>query len=473
MAVDDLYYLTIAEAGRRLASKELSPVDLMRAHLQRIHDTNDRLNSFITILDDESMAAANAAERAIGSGGYLGPMHGIPVGLKDIIYTKGIRTTVGSRIMSDFVPDSDAAVTERLRAAGAVIVGKVQSHEFALGPTGENPHYGDPRNPWDTGCITGGSSSGSAAGVSSGQVMGALGSDSGGSVRIPASLCGIVGLKPTFGRVSRVGVYPLSFSLDTVGPMTRSAEDAALMLNAIAGHDPRDPSSSKTSTEDFGASLGDGVRGMRIGLLEEHTNELVDPEVKDALSQAARVLSGLGASVEPLSVPGLNDDEVYGISNPILLGEAAEVGIDHLRHRPKELGADVRLRLDAGAMTTAVDYIRAQRARTAFNGRMAAALEKVDLLMEPSTPFAAPRLGQATIEIDGAERAVRGLLTRFTRPFNITGFPAVSLPCGFTSDGLPLGLQLKGRAWAERTVLQAAHAYEQATEWHMHRPPIT
>ena len=472
MGTDELCYLSIAKAGRLMASKELSPVDLVRAHLRRVHDTNDRLNSFITLFEDESIRAAKEAEQAIESGGYLGPMHGIPVGLKDIIYTRGARTTIGSKVMGDFVPDVDAEVARRLRASGAIVIGKVQSHELALGPTGENPHYGDPRNPWDTDRITGGSSSGSGAGVSSGQVMGALGSDSGGSIRIPSSLCGIVGLKPTFGRVSRAGVYPLAFSLDTVGPMTRSVEDAALMLNAIAGHDPRDPSSAQAPVVDFGEPLGRDIRGMRIGLLKEHTDELVDPEVKEALSEAAGVLSDLGAAVEPVSVPGLNDDEVYGISNPILQAEAAEVNIGFLRERPDELGGDVRLRLDAGAMTTAVDYIRAQRARSEFNARIAEALERVDLLMEPSTPFAATRLGRTTIELAGADRVVRATLTRFTRPFNITGLPAISVPCGFTSGGLPIGLQLKGRAWEESTVLQAAHAYEQATEWHQRRPPV-
>ena len=251
MSTSDLYYLSISEAADLLQSGKLSPVDLVNSHLERIEATDERLNSFITLLAEESLGAARDAERSIGSGDYLGPLHGIPIGLKDLYYTKGIRTTIGSKILRDFVPDTDAAVTESFKKAGAIIIGKLQMHEFALGPTSINPHDGPAHNPWDIERVTGGSSGGSGSSVAAGQVMGALGSDTGGSVRIPAALCGIVGLKPTFGRVSRYGVYPLSWSLDTVGPMTRTVRDNALVLNTIAGYDSRDPWSVDTPVEDY------------------------------------------------------------------------------------------------------------------------------------------------------------------------------------------------------------------------------
>ena len=462
--------LSIAEAAQLIASKRLSPVEVVNAHLDRIEGTEGRLNSFITLLREASMKAAKKAERAIQSGDYLGPLHGIPIGLKDLYYTKGIRTTVGSKILRDFVPNADAAVTERFKEAGAIIIGKLQMHEFALGPTSENPHDGPTHNPWDIDCITGGSSGGSGSGVASGQCMGALGSDTGGSIRIPASLCGIVGLKPNFGRVSRRGVYPLSWSLDTVGPMTRTVEDAALIMNVIAGHDPRDPSSSKRPTEDFAATLDQGVNGTRVGIPRNYFYEAIDPEVAEAVRSSARLLEGLGAQVDEVSIPVL--DHSLSISRTILSAEAAEFHLGHLRDRAEDIGADVRARLEAGALTLAKDYIKAQRARTAFNRQMAKTMERFDLLLTPTVPIGAPRIGETTVRVgDRIEPAV-DLLSRLTRPFNISGVPTISVPCGFTSSGMPIGMQLAGRPFEEATVLRVAHAYEQATDWHSLRPPM-
>ena len=470
MATDELYYLTISEAASLIESKQLSPVELVTAHLERIAQTDDRLNSFITLLADEATAAAAQAEAEIQGGDYRGTLHGIPVGLKDLYYTKGIRTTVGSKIMRDFIPDYDAAVTERFRDAGAILMGKLQMHEFALGATSENPHDGPARNPWDTTRITGGSSGGSGSAVAAGQCMAALGSDTGGSVRIPASACGIVGHKPTFGRVSRVGVFPLANSLDTVGPMTRTVRDAAIVMNCIAGYDARDQSCADKPDEDFTRLLGKDIAGLRIGMPREYFYDMIDDEVTDAVQEAARVLEGLGANVEECSIPALNDS--ISISGTILLTEAAEIHLDNLREHADDFGADVRGRLEDGATTPAVSYIAAQRARSEFNRAIADAMQTYDILLAPTTALGAPKLGERVVDVGGVQEPKLAIMPRLTRPHNICGIPTVSVPCGFTSEGLPIGMQLAARSFEDALALQAAHAYEQATEWHARHPSI-
>ena len=466
----ELHWLSIAQAAELIASRQLSPVELVDAHLERIEQTDGALNSFITVMGEQARGEAQAAETAIQNGDYLGPLHGIPVGLKDLYYTRGVRTGIGSKILADFVPDYDAAVTERFRDAGAALMGKLQMHEFALGASSENPHDGDAHNPWDTSRITGGSSGGSGSSVAAGQCMAALGSDTGGSIRIPSSFCGIVGLKPTFGRVSRHGVYPLAFSLDTVGPMTRTAQDAGLVLNAIAGHDPRDPSSASAPAQDFTAGIGRGVEGLRVGLPQEYFYDIMEPEVADAVRTAAGVLEGLGAHVEDVSIPAL--DHALAISNTILFVEAAEVHLGHLRERPGDIGDDVRQRFEVGALTSALDYVKAQRARVAFNASMAEAMQTYDVLLAPTNTFGAPPIGERESIVDGSAHPTRTLLARLTRPFNLTGQPAVSVPCGFTAAGTPIGMQIATRAWREATALRVAHAYEQATEWSERRPGV-
>ena len=470
MTSDDLCFGTISETARLIESGRLSPVELTQAHLDRIDATDSALNSFITLLADRALEQATAAEREIAGGDYRGPLHGIPIGLKDLYYTKDIRTTVGSRILREFTPDYDAAVVERFDAAGAVLLGKLQMHEFALGATSVNPHDGPAHNPWDVTRITGGSSGGSGSAVASGQCMAALGSDTGGSVRIPAGLCGIVGLKPTFGLVSRHGVHPLSWSLDTVGPMTRTALDAAIVMNAIAGHDSRDPSSAQVPEQDFTEGIGDGLTGLRIGIPDDFFYDVIDEEVSAAICEAAGVLAELGAEVERCSIPALN--HCLGISSAILVTEAAETLISHMRERPEDIGADVRARLYLGAMTPAVDYIKAQRARTAYNEQLADAMNTYDLLLAPTAAVGAPGIDQESIEVGGQVENALSLMSRLTRAFNLTGQPTVSVPCGFTSDGMPIGMQLAGRMWEDPVVLRAAHAYEQATDWHTRRPPL-
>ena len=467
---DDIRFLTIADAAREIEARRLSPTELAAAHLDRIERTEPALNSFITLLADEAMAQAREAEREIARGAYRGALHGIPVGLKDLYYTRGVRTTVGSKILRDFVPDYDSAAAERFAAAGAILMGKLQMHEFALGATSVNPHDGPARNPWDVSRITGGSSGGSGSAVASGQCMAALGSDTGGSIRIPAALCGIVGLKPTFGRVSRHGVYPLAWSLDTAGPMTRSVRDSAIVLNALAGYDARDPSSANVPSADFAEGIDGGIRGLKIGAPTDFFYDVIDPQVADAICDATGVLESLGATVERIPLPALN--QALGVSGTLLVTEAAETLFDKLRDRPDEIGEDVRARLYLGAMTPAVDYIRAQRARRAYNEQVAETMREYDLLVAPTAATGAPRVDQETVEIAGRTENALSLMSRLTRPFNLTGQPTISVPCGFTSDGMPIGMQLAGRAWDEATALRAAYAYEDATAWSGRKPPV-
>ena len=470
MPANDLHYLTISEAAPLIESKQLSPVELVKAHLERIEQTDARLNSFVTLLAEEATEAAAASEAEIQNGDHRGLLHGIPIGLKDLYYTKGIRTTIGSKIMRDFIPEYDAAVTERFRDAGAILVGKLQMHEFALGATSENPHDGPAHNPWDTMRITGGSSGGSGSSVAAGQCMAALGSDTGGSVRIPASACGIVGLKPTFGRISRIGVFPLANSLDTVGPMTRTVRDTAIVMNAVAGYDERDQSSADRPDEDFTRLLGQDISGLRIGVPQDYFYDMIDDEVSAAVQKAARKLKELGAHVEECSIPALNDS--ISISGTILLTEAAEIHLDNLRERADDFDPAVRGRLEEGAMTPAVSYIAAQRARTEFNRAIAEAMQTYDILLAPTTALGAPKLGDRVVDVGGVQEAKLAIMPRLTRPHNICGIPTVSVPCGFTSDGLPIGMQLAARSFEDALALQVADAYEQATDWHTRHPAL-
>ena len=470
MPSNELHYLTISEAAELIRSGQLSPRELVDAHLRRIEQTDARLNSFITLLADEANAAAASAETDIQNGNYRGALHGIPIGLKDLYYTKGVRTTVGSKIMDDFAPDYDAAVTERFRDAGAILLGKLQMHEFALGATSENPHHGPAHNPWDISRITGGSSGGSGSSVAAGQCMAALGSDTGGSIRIPSAACGIVGHKPTFGRVSRHGVFPLANSLDTVGPMTRSVTDAAIVMNTIAGHDPRDRQCANRPDEDFARLLGQDIAGLRIGVPQEYFYDAIDDEVRSAVNAAAQKLAELGANVEECSIPALNDS--ISISGTILLTEAAEIHLDNLRERADDIGADVRGRLEEGAMTPAVAYIAAQRARTQFNAAFADAMKTYDILLAPTVAAPAPKIDADIVEVGGRPEHKLALMPRLTRPHNICGIPTISVPCGFSGDGLPIGVQLAARPFEDALALQVAHAYEQATDWHTRHPAV-
>lgn len=466
MTVAELTHLSIAEASELIRHGKLSPVELTEACLERIGLLDAHLNAFITVAREEALSAAQQATNALAKGSHKGPLHGIPLAVKDLFATAGLRTTAGSRILADNTPTEDATAVARLKGAGAVILGKLNLHEFAFGATGVNPHYGAARNPWDGDRISGGSSSGSAVAVAAGECLGALGTDTGGSIRIPSSLCGIVGLKPTYGRVSRRGVVPLSWSLDHVGPMARTVEDAALILGAIAGHDPLDASSSDEPVPDFQRELTDGkLKGLRIGVPREFFFEDVDLEVQEAVRLAITGLSRLGAQLRDVSLPHIA--EAPAAVNAIILPEALAYHRRWLAERPDDYGDDVRERLELGATYLAVHHVQAQRFRSLIIEEWRREVfDKIDLLVTPTTPIAAPA-------IDESDFQTTLNLVRFTGPFNLSGLPAVSLPCGFTKSGLPIGMQLVGRWFEEGMVLWAAHAYQQSTDWHKRQPPLS
>ncbi len=471
MSTDDIHYLSIAETANRIWTDALSPVDVVQAYLDRIDQYDASYNAYQTVFREEALNAARQAEQDIRSGHYRGPLHGIPIGVKDLVYTKGGRTTAGSLVMADFVPDFDATIIEKLQAAGAIILGKTSVHEFAYGPTGVNPHYGTPRNPWGQDRLPGGSSSGSGVALAAGLTAGAIGSDTGGSIRIPAALCGIVGIKATYGRVSRYGVVGLSWTLDHLGPMTRTVEDAGLMLNGLAGHDPKDPASADLPVPDFTAGLRDGVSGLRVGVLRDYFFRSLDSDVQLAVEEAVRVLEGQGAQIRDVTFPLAS--QIAVINSPIIQSEAATYHLPKLRNNWEQLSTKLRARLLPGLAVTADIYLNAQRARALVVQQCLELMQDVDVLLAPTEPVGAPRIDDEFVTIQGRTEGVVNTLTRLTRPFNLTGFPAISVPCGFTAEGLPVGLQLASRPWEEATLLRAAFAYEQATEWHTKRPALT
>jgi aspartyl-tRNA(Asn)/glutamyl-tRNA(Gln) amidotransferase subunit A len=466
----DLTTLTIAEAARQIEAQALSPVELTQAALERIERLNPRLNAFLTVLPERAMTAAKAAEQEIRAGRRRGPLHGIPIGLKDLCATKGVRTTSGSKILRDYVPAEDATVAARLAEAGTILLGKLHMNEFAYGPDGDNIHDGPARNPWHPDCVTGGSSSGSGAAVAASLCLGALGTDTGGSIRIPSALCGIVGLKPTYGRVSRHGITPLSWSLDHVGPMAKTVEDVALLLQAMAGPDPRDPSAARRPVPAYTAALSGDVRGLRLGVPREYFFEGLDSEVERAVRQAIDVLKGLGAVVREVSWPALRYATLTALI--LVLVEASAFHEPWIRTQPEAYHPEIALRLKWGLLLPAAAYVKAQRLRARLCQEAARLWADVDVLAVPATAVAAPRLGQAQVRLGERETSTREALLRLMRPFNLTGLPAISVPCGFTGAGLPIGLQIAGRPFDEATVLRVAHAYERHTDWHRRQPPL-
>jgi aspartyl-tRNA(Asn)/glutamyl-tRNA(Gln) amidotransferase subunit A len=470
MTLDALGELTIATSAARIRAGEISSVELTRAVLERIAALNKQTNAFITVTADLAMSQAEAADKALGAGDDRGPLHGIPISLKDLIDTAGIRTTAASRVLAHRVPSEDATVVTRLRNAGAVLVGKTNLHEFAFGVTNVNPHYGPARNPWSLDRMSGGSSGGSAVSVALQMALGSLGSDTGGSIRIPSALCGTVGLKPTYGRVSVHGVIPLSPSLDHVGPITRTVEDAALMLEAIAGFDIHDPCSVDRPTRPYSRDLAGGVVGLRFGVPRAPFFEKLEPEVASSVDTALTLLEQLGANLVEVEVPDTAGHEQ--IFKAIATTEILDYHQGYLEDSPELYGADVRERIGMGQGMLAVDYVRAQRERAALGTSLGEVLDAVDLLVLPALPITAPTIDQTTIEWEDGSEPVLGALTRTTRLANLTGLPAISIPCGFSDTNLPIGLQMIGPAFDELTVLRAAHAYEQEAGWVGRRPAL-
>lgn len=458
----DLHFFSVTQAANAIAAKKLSPVDLMQALLQRIERLDPKLNAFIQLDADAALAAAQAAETEIAAGR---PLHGVPVGIKDIIDVAGLPTTCHSKILEGEVAKEDAVCVARLRQAGAIVLGKLSTHEFAIGGPSHDLPWPPARNPWNPDHHPGGSSSGSGSGVAAGLFPMALGSDTGGSVRNPASCCGIVGMKPTYGLVSRRGVFPLSFTLDHVGPMTRTVADNALMLEAIAGHDPLDPGSAAQPSARYGARLERGVRDLRIGFVRHfhETDMPADPEMTAALQHVARSLQMAGAEVRDATLPSLN--EFSGVNRIILQSEAWAIHAPWLRERPGDYGKLARRRLMAGAFMSAGDYVQAQRRRTEMIAAVERALGDFDVLLCASNMDPPCRIDQPA-EID------RTYPRQARTPFNITGHPAIAMMAGLSKGGLPLSVQFVGRYFEEATLYQVARAWELAAGTDKKHPPI-
>lgn len=468
-----LMQLSIKELAPLIQNKEVSPVELVQECLQRIEETEPSLNAFITVLADKALEDAALAEQDIMKGSYKGVLHGIPYSAKDLFTTKGIQTTAGSKILADYVPDYDATAIERLSQAGAILVGKNNLHEFAYGGTNENEYFGPTRNPWNPAMIPGGSSGGSGASVAASSSTFSLGTDTGGSIRMPAALCGVVGIKATYGRVSRHGVLPLSSSLDHAGPLTKTTWDAAAVLSVIAGYDSKDPSSAAKDVPDYLAVLEEGpvlpLKGKTFGLCKEYYFENLDPEIDMAVRSAISLLADLGAKVAEVSVPSL--PEVVRLQGLITSAEVYAYHSAYLKARFEEYGSNVRTRLEMGQFIPAWAYVEAQRMRQQVKKEWEAVYEKIDLLVAPTTAIPAFPIGVDTISLGGKEVNPRdlGILGR-TSPGNFNGYPSISVPCGFTSAGLPIGLQIQGRPFDEAMVFQAAYAYEQASAFAAAKP---
>lgn len=461
-----LEWFSASEASRAFANKNVSPVELLSALLARIDTLDPKLNAFIRLDADAAMQAARAAEVEIMAGRMRGPLHGIPIGIKDIIDVVGLPTTCHSRILVDNVAKIDATVVQKLHQAGAIVIGKLSTHEFAIGGPSFDLPFPPARNPWNRHHHPGGSSSGSGAGVAGGLFPLALGTDTGGSVRNPASACGIVGLKPTYGLVSRRGVFPLSFTLDHVGPLSRTVADNALLLEAIAGHDPADPGSVATQARDFSRRLDRGIRDLRIGFVRHfHEHDMpAHPEVAAALEEVAGVLHAEGASVRTVSLPTLT--EFAAVNRVILCSEAWSIHAPWLRARPGDYGQSARRRLLPGAFMTAGDYVGAQRRRAKLIAAVQEQLRDVDILLCASSMDPPSR-------IDDAVETARTYPRQARTPFNVTGHPALAMMAGVTRNGLPVSVQFAGRYFDEETVLRVAAAYEKATSWHLMKPAIT
>jgi len=465
--MDNLNSLTISTALEALRQSKISSQDLTSAGLRQIERLNPALKAFITVIERHPEVDSNEVKEnhfPPPSSARSMALSGIPVAVKDLFDTTGIRTTAGSKFFADNIPETDAFVVKKLKEAGALILGKTNTHEIALGVTGNNPHYGTACNPWDPTRIPGGSSSGSAIAVATGMTLGALGTDTGGSIRIPASLCGIVGFKPTYGRVSLRGVFPLSWNLDHVGPLAKTVEDAALLLQVISVYDPIDPASIKMLLGDYLGHLMDSMRGRKIALGVGEYIESADPEVLDAVRAAAKVFASFGCPIQEVDVSWMREAALA--NKTMTQADGAAVHRERLREHPDWFGEDIRRRLEDGAKTTSTEYSLARRTQAEVRKKCEQFFELYDLLLTPTTPIPAPTIAGN----DAVEQA--GRLTRFTSPFNLTGLPALSVPCGFTTGGLPIGLQIVSRAWADAKVLNAGNVFEQSTEWHKKRPAL-
>ena len=468
---DQIPFLSVAELGRLIQAQEVSPVEATEAFLERIARIDGHLNSYITVSGEEARQAAREAEQAIAAGQYRGLLHGIPVAVKDQFDTAGIRTTYGSSLEWGHVPDTDAVVVAKLKQAGAILLGKLNLSEFALGESFHHPG-GQPRNPWDLARNPGISSSGSAAATAAFLCASALAEDTGGSTRIPAAWSGLTGLRPTWGLVSRRGVAGVSWSMDTVGPISHSAEDCAITFQAIAGHDPADPYSWGGPVPDYVAELQGGAEGLRVGVLREKVAEGgLAPEVRHVIESAVAQLGELGSSVQEVSIPIV--ENAGAVSKCITDMDGASVHYERLKTRDAEYDHNTRVRLLTAILTPAQAYYKAQKVRTLIRQAVLAALEEVDVIVLPTSPTVAPLLpDEAGIKSQEDARSRIAGVRNFTGAFNVANLPALSIPCGFSDDNLPLSLQIVGKPMADGLLMRVAHAYQQVTDWHLRRPPL-
>ena len=471
MERSEIPFLSASDLSRLIESRQVSPVEATEAYLQRIDEVDGKLNSYITVLREQALESARQAEEEIASGTYRGPLHGLPMAVKDQFYTAGIRTTGGSAVLRDFVPDEDSTVMAKLKVAGAVLLGKLNMSEFAMADIYNHP-YGTPRNPWDTTRNPGTSSSGSGAATAAFLCATSLGEDTGGSVRSPANFSGLVGLRPTYGMVSRHGVMGGSWSMDIVGPISRTVEDAAITFQAIAGHDPKDPYSRDVPVPDYRAALTGDISGLRVGVIADRMDAPnLDPEMRDAVTAAVATLGELGADSRDVSIPLA--PHAGALSMTIIGVEWSNLHRQTFESNFELLDRNNQIRFLTGSIIPAQAYNKAQKLRTLIREQILSALADVDVLVLPSGVGPAPPV-ESIPGVPSREFAVAGLNARisFTGPFNLAGVPAISVPCGFTESGLPLGVQIVGRPLAEETLFRVAHAYEQATDWHTRRPPI-
>jgi aspartyl-tRNA(Asn)/glutamyl-tRNA(Gln) amidotransferase subunit A len=462
---------TVAGLAAAIRTRTISPVEATREFLSRIDRLDGRLRAFITVDAAAAQERARALEKDAMAGRWHGPLHGVPLAHKDLFRIAPLPTSCGTKTAEYFVAERDATAVARLAEAGAITLGKLNMAELAMGPYGDNAHHGDVQNPWRLGHVSGGSSSGSGAAVAAGLALGALGTDTGGSIRLPAACCGIAGLKPTYGRVSRAGAMPLSWSMDHIGPMARTVRDVALMLEVMAGADPEDATASVRSVDDYTGGLGRSIRGLRVALADNYYFDGVAPEVLNAVLQMGATLERLGARVAPLRLP--DPQIIHDVSGIVARAESTVVHSRVLRERAHELQPAVRARLEVGERVSAHDYLQALRLRARLTREfIRGVFDEADLVLAPATPTPAPPLAEVTAGDGEAIAARMGRFSRLTRPWNGLGLPVLALPCGFSADGLPIGAQLAGRPFDEATVLRAGHAYEQATEWHRRRPRL-
>ena len=462
---------TLVSLADAIRTKKISAVEATRAYLDRIGRLDPAIRSFITVDADGALAAARALDGDAMAGRWRGPLHGVPLAYKDLCHIKGLPTSCGTKTAEYFTGPHECTAVTRLREAGAITLGKLNMSELALGPFGDNAHHGDVQNPWRRGHVSGGSSSGSGAAVAAGLAAGTLGTDTGGSIRLPAAVCGIVGLKATYGRVSRAGAMPLSWSLDHIGPMTRTVRDAAVMLAVIAGHDPRDATTSRRRVPDYAATLDASVKGLRVGIAENYYFDGIAAEVEAGVRDAIRALATLETVVRPVRVPDPMMQQ--GLTNVLARAEGVVINERLARERPHELQPAVRARLEVGFQISAHDYLQAGRLRAQLARQFVAdVFADVDVLVVPAIPEPAPALMDAKAGSVEDVVARMGRFSRLTRPFNGLGLPALTVPCGFSADGRPFALQIVGRPFAEATVLRLGHAYQGITDWHTRRPTL-